>query len=204
MYLGLCSSGYSLAFFTPTILSQLGWTAVRAQVMSIPIYLVACVFIMLTAFLSDRVKHRFTFIFVGIVVASIGYAILLAQRHVSVGVRYFSLYLVMVGGYMGQPLTIIWLANNTRGHWQRSVSTAMQIGLGNVGGIVASNIFIGKEAPGYKTGFGVSLGLLWLVAFAAVVTVVGIWWENKRMERGNTDQRNEREKTGSKSIRFTY
>ena len=205
MYLGLCSSGYSLSFFTPTILSQLGWTALRAQVMSIPIYIVACVFIMLTAFLSDWVRHRYAFITVGVMVATIGYALLLAQQHVSAGVRYFALYLVMVGGYMGQPLTVIWLANNTRGHWQRSVSTAIQIGIGNCGGIIASNIFISREAPRYVTGFGVSLGLLWMVALAASATMVGLYFENRRIERKDKveeGQNNEGE-TG-KRMRFTY
>ena len=36
MYLGIVNTGYSTSFFTPTILSQLGWTSIRAQVMSIP------------------------------------------------------------------------------------------------------------------------------------------------------------------------
>ena len=144
-----------------------------------PIYIVACIVILLTAFASDRVKHRYTFIVSGVSIASIGYAILLAQQHVHVQVRYFALYLIMGGGYMGQPLSIIWLLNNTNGHWQRSVSAAMQIGLGNSAGIIASNIFIDKERPLYRTGYGVSLGLLWMSAAAATVTVLGCWWENK-------------------------
>ena len=55
----------------------------------------------------------------------------------------------------------------------------MQIGLGNSAGIIASNIFIDKERPLYRTGYGVSLGLLWMSAAAATLTVLGCWWENK-------------------------
>lgn len=36
----------------------------------------------------------------------------------------------------------------------------MIIGGGNVGGIVGSNIWLAREAPGYKTGVSVSLAFL--------------------------------------------
>lgn len=35
MYLGIVTSTYATSFFIPTILRQLGWTSLRAQVMSI-------------------------------------------------------------------------------------------------------------------------------------------------------------------------
>lgn len=90
MYLGVTNTGYSVSFFTPTILSQLGWTAVRAQVLSIPIYVVAAVISLISAFLSDHLRHRYGFAMLGIVVATIGYIILLVQHEVSVSVRYFA------------------------------------------------------------------------------------------------------------------
>jgi hypothetical protein len=36
MYFGIVNTGYATSFFTPTILRQLGWTSVRAQVINIP------------------------------------------------------------------------------------------------------------------------------------------------------------------------
>ena len=100
MYLGIVNTGYGGSFFIPTILSQLGpaWTPVRSQVMSIPIYVVATVLALATAFLTDRLKHRFAFIIIGCCVATIGYAILLSMTHVPVGVRYAALFLVTGGG----------------------------------------------------------------------------------------------------------
>ena len=125
MYLGVVNTGYSTSFFIPTILNELGWTAVHAQVMSIPIYIVAAVICLITALLTDRLRHRYAFTMVGIAVASIGYIILLEQESVSVRGRYVAVYLVVTSYYITQPITLIWLSNNMGGHYKRSINAAM-------------------------------------------------------------------------------
>ena len=211
MYLGVSNTGYSTSFFTPTILSQLGWTAVRAQVLSIPIYVVAAVACLISAILTDRLRHRYAFAMLGVVIASIGYIILLAQVYVSVGVRYFAVYLVMAGGYITQPITLVWLSNNMGGHYKRSISAAMQIGFGNLGGIVASNIYMTKQKPRYPVGYGVSLALMWVCAIACTGFAMGMRIENKKKERGERNGRlnlppEEVENLGDDhpTFRFTY
>src|SRR6266536_5036963 len=162
MYLGVVNTGYSTSFFTPTIRKQLGWTSIHAQLMSIPIYITATAFALATAFATDSLKHRFGFTITGCCVATIGYVLLLCQQQISIGARYMALYFVTVGGYITQPVTIVWLNNNVGGHYKRAVADALQIGLGNFGGLIASNIYFASEAPLYHTGFWVSLGLIWL------------------------------------------
>lgn len=125
----------------------------------------------------------------GISVASIGYILLLCQNYVSVGVRYFALFLVVSGGYTTQPVTLAWLANNVSGHYKRAVSAAAQVGFGNLGGIVASNVFFDSEAPKYWTGYGVSLGMLWLCAGACTALYMGVTAENEKRNRGDRDSR---------------
>jgi MFS family permease len=132
MYMGIVTTGYSGSFFTPTILRQLGWTAIRAQVMSIPIFITATVLALTAALLSDKIKHRFGFIIAGCMVATVGYSILLAMHEVAVGVRYFAVFLVVGGGYIAQPIVLVWLSNNLGGHYKRGVGAAIQVGLGNV------------------------------------------------------------------------
>lgn len=133
MYMGIVQTGYATSFFTPTILKQLGWTSIKAQVMSIPIFLVATVTALITAVLTDRMKHRFSFIVAGCCISSIGYAMMLDMMAIPVGARYFALYLIVAGGYIAQPVVIVWLSNNVSGHYKRGVSSAMQIGFGNLG-----------------------------------------------------------------------
>ncbi|KAF6234434.1 hypothetical protein HO173_007467 [Letharia columbiana] len=211
MYLGVNNTGYSTSFFTPTILSELGWTAVRAQVLSIPIYIVAAVTCLMSALLTDRLRHRYAFAMLGVVTASIGYIILLAQESVSVGTRYFAVYLVMAGGYITQPITLVWLSNNMGGHYKRSINAAMQIGFGNFGGIIASNIYVTNQRPRYPVGYGVSLALIWMCGIACTVFAIGLRLENQRRERGERDARlslprEEVENLGDDhpNFRFTY
>lgn len=187
MYMGITSVGYSTSFFTPTILKQLGWTNVHAQVMSIPIYIVAAFFSLLTAYLSDRMRHRFGFIIFGICVCTIGLIVLMAQTNVSVAGKYTALYITMSGGYIAQPVIIVWLANNMAGHYKRSVNAAMQIGFGNIGGIIASNIFPSDEAPRFITGYGVNVGLIWMAAIAATVLLMMMKTENDKRNQGKRD-----------------
>lgn len=209
MYFGVVNTGYSIVFFTPTILKELGWTSIRAQVLSIPIYIVACFFTLITALMADRLRHRYAFTMVGVLVATIGYLILLTQKHVPVGARYLAVYFIIVGGYITQPITLVWLNNNMGGHYKRSISSAMQVGIGNCGGIVASNIYITSQAPTYYVGFGVSLGLLWLCGLACTAFFVGLRMENKKRDNGGRDDRynlpeEELENLGDDHPRFRY
>ncbi|KAJ5135316.1 uncharacterized protein N7515_004594 [Penicillium bovifimosum] len=211
MYFGIVNTGYATSFFTPTILKQLGWTEVRAQVMSIPVYLVSTVVSLTTAFISDRIRHRFGFTILGCLIATIGYVILICQESVAVGVRYFAVYAVMAGGFMAQPILLGWVSNNMGGHYKQSVASAMQIGVGNCGGLVASNIYFTSEAPTYPTGFGVSLGMIWIGGLACTIFFCYLWRENRLREQGKRDYRyqwarEELENAGDDhpSFRFTY
>lgn len=165
----------------------MGYTATESQVRSIPIYIVAAVVCLITAVLTDRLRHRYTFTMMGVLIATVGYALLLSQHHVTIGVRYFALFLVVSGGYMTQPVTIAWIANNVSGHYKRSIASAVQIGFGNLGGIVASTVFF--DPPDYWVGYGVSLGMMWLCAAACTALCVGVVWENRRRNAGERDWR---------------
>lgn len=122
------SDCWLLQFFTPTIIAQLGYKAEQAQVRSIPIFIVATVFCVATAYLTDRLRHRYSFTLLGCVIATVGYAILLAQTHgIPAGVQYFAIFLIVTGGYMCQPVTLAWVSNCMGGHYKRSVSSAVMV-----------------------------------------------------------------------------
>ncbi|TIA13193.1 MFS general substrate transporter [Aureobasidium pullulans] len=189
MYMGIVNTGYSGSFFVPTIIRELGYTSASAQIRSIPIFIVAAMCSIASAYLTDRLRHRFGFCIFGLVVASVGYVILLAQEGLSVAVKYFALFLVVPGGYITQPIVLAWVQNCMSGHYKRSISAAMTVGFGNLGGIVASNVFFTEEAPLYKTGYGVGLGFLWVCGVGCVVLFLGVIWENRKRDKGERDWR---------------
>lgn len=70
----------------------------------------------------------------------------------------------------------------------------MMVGIGNIGGIVASNIFLANQAPKYPVGYGVSLGLLLMTGVMCVVFFFGLRAENRKRDNGGRDYRYTEEK----------
>jgi dipeptide/tripeptide permease len=195
MYMGVATSGYSTAFFIPTILNQFGYTPTQAQLHTIPIYGVCMVATLLTAWLSDKMRCRYVFTMLGVFIATIGYIMLLAQGPpkgagaMPTSVRYLAVFFITVGTYITQPLVIVWLSNNMGGHYKRSFSSALQIGLGNIGGIIGSVIYLQSEAPTFHTGYSTGLGMILLCGALCTIFWWGLRRENACRERGERDGR---------------
>lgn len=107
MYLGVTKTSYAISFFSPTILYQLGWTSVKAQVMTIPIYSFAFVVTVCVSILTDRLQHRYAFAMLGDFSSTIGYIILLLQADVAVPIRYIAIFFVLTGSTITQPVVLV-------------------------------------------------------------------------------------------------
>lgn len=195
IYFSITISGYATALFIPSIVNSLGYNGIQSQVHSIPIWIVASVVTFVVALLTDRLKHRYGFIMFGVVFASVGYIILLCQgplhtgQGLSLQVRYMAVFFVTTGCYIVQPVSIVWFANNLGGHYKRAVGLAIQIGFGNIGGIVASNVFNRNYAPRYFIGYGVSLAFMIFCGVMSTAFAVGLTMENKKRDEGKRDDR---------------
>ena len=141
IYICVTTTGYSTAFFIPTILNEFGYSPSSSQLHTIPVYAVGTFLTLFCAWWSDRIQHRYAFTIGGVILATIGYIILLCQGplkevdRMPIGVRYLAIFFITSGNYITQPLAVVWLANNMGGHYKRSFGAALQIGIGNVGGI---------------------------------------------------------------------
>jgi dipeptide/tripeptide permease len=189
MYCGLGTTGYAITYFMPTVLLEFGWTAQTAQWRTVPVYAVAFVGMLAIAWLSDRLRQRFAFVLLGAVIAAVGYIMMLAQAHLSRDAKYAAVFLITLGGYSCTPIALAWLANNVSGRWKRAFSSSIQVMLGNVAGIVASNIFLTWESPRYPTGYGTAFGLLWLGVIASAVLFIALRRENRLRDGGRRDGR---------------
>jgi hypothetical protein len=114
---------------------------------------------------------------------------LLAQDGHSRDYKFAAIFLINAGGYMATPMALAWLQNNLGGHWKRSFGSSIQITLGNVAGIIGSNIFLAKESPKYPTGYGTALGMMWLGTIAATLMFGLMWRENRKRALGDRDAR---------------
>ena len=214
MYFTISIPGYSTQFFIPYILNQFGWVAAEAQLRTIPVYVVALASTLTAAYFSDRLKHRYGFLLVATIIHIVGYIILLCQgppdpQGLSRNVRYMALFFLLIGQYIYTPMTIVWLSNNLSGHYKRAVGTAIQIAIGNAGGIAASNIFLQSEAPLFETGYGTGLAMVITSGIACTAFYFGLKWENRQRELGKREwriqlEKDERENLGDDHPGFRF
>jgi len=143
---------------------------------------------MTTAIMSDYFAHRFIFAFIPTLIAIIGFVILLVPT-LRTSVYYGALFLAAAGAYTAMPVIICWYNTNLGGHHKRSVGSAWQIGFGNIGGIIATYVFLPDTAPRFVLGKSICIGFMGLCLFSLVVYFVGCAWENRRRDRGVGEQR---------------
>ncbi|KAL3422835.1 transporter-like protein [Phlyctema vagabunda] len=177
-------SAGSLAAFNPTILSQLGWRARRAQVMTIPVWIVGIVGALLSSLASGRFNMRWPFILVAICSSVVGWSIHYCQVEPP-QVRYFAQFLISFGTFVQMPLYIGLLTANLRGRAFQSFGTALQFGLGNCANFVSSNVFISKQAPRYPVGFGTGLGIT-VASFPLMLVTMTIFYLHNKKVRGKS------------------
>jgi hypothetical protein len=117
---------------------------------------------------SDRLQKRYLFIAIDIALCLVGFVINIAPS--PMGLKFFGLFLCAAGSYAGIPSVVTWLGNNLSGQTKRGVGMAFQIvryllpsddpvlttvlsqGIGNLGGIVASNVYRSVDSPHYYPG----------------------------------------------------
>lgn len=160
-----------------------------AQVYTIPVWSVSAVVTLGIGFLSDRLRRRAVFIYIGCAGALLGYILLLCQQHFSAGVKYMSIFVLAAGIFTMQPISVVWVVTNLAGNYKRSIGSAMVLGLGNVGSIVAGNIFLSREAPRFSTGYGVSIAFIGLEVVLCTAFLLGLKSENKKRDHGARDAR---------------
>ncbi|KAL7929776.1 MFS general substrate transporter [Trichoderma chlorosporum] len=189
VYMGVGVPGLSGTFFLPTILLEFNWKAQEAQVRTIPVYVFAGGTMLIGAWASDKLRHRFGFFVAGTSMVTIGYGMLLDQQGKSRDYKFGAVFLVFGGAYMVTPMALAWLQNNLSGHWKRAFGSSIQVTIGNIAGIIGSNIYLNSEAPTYVTGYSVSLAMMWLGMVSATILAVLMWRENKKRDAGERDDR---------------
>lgn len=191
MYIGTVVTLYSITIFAPSIITQfsINKTPTYVQSLVIPIFVASAIATLITAYVSDRLKHRFGFSLLGYAFTGAGLLIMMNQNSVSSNTKYGALYLMGVGSYISMPLVWTMVANNGSGVYKTAYTIGMVTGLGSAGGIISALIFQGSQAPLYSTGYHVSFGAVCIAAGATCVYVVGLWLENRARNAGKRDHR---------------
>lgn len=171
-------------FIAPTIIHQLGYTAAEAQLMTIPIYVTGFLTTIGVSRLADRRQRRWPFIVGPYAVALCGFIVLISIPHPRLpGLTYAFLFAIPAGINPAVITLVSWVSNNLSPTWKRAVGMALTLSLGNMGGLVGSNIFLAHEAPRYWTGYGMSLACT-AVGIICTIVLRYVWdRENKKRDR---------------------
>ena len=74
-------------------------------------------------------------------------------------VKYAGTFFLASGIYTNVPAITAWTGNNIGGSTKRSVGMAMQVGIGNLGGVMSAYMYLPKDSPQYRKGHGSLIGL---------------------------------------------
>lgn len=143
--IGIFTPVYSFSFFLPTIIRNMGYSSIRAQLMSAPPYVVGCLLTIAAGYIADKTKQRGLFQSAFLAVALVGWVMLISSPRPVV--QYTGTFFACSGIFSCLPLGITWNSNNIGGSLKRGVGIAMHVGSGNLGGILASFIYLPKDSP---------------------------------------------------------
>ena len=169
---------FSLAYFAPTIIHSMGYSAVRTQLMSVPPYAATFVFSVVVAILADRWGQRGYTLFLSGVLAMTGYTLFLTSTRTSV--LYGSIFLQTMGAFTSAPAIGAWTVNSVQPHYKRSTAVALGLATANLGAILSTWIF--DDPPRFVRATRINLGFSSGLCVLAGVNRVWLMAQNRRKE----------------------
>jgi hypothetical protein len=140
--MGVVGPVYSLSLFLPTrkrlfttcprlrfaadlncfiVINSFGtYTRPQVQLITIPVYFIACCWVLGCAYLADRQNTRFRYVVINQCLCLIGFTINIIPTAPN-GLKYFALIVAASGAYAGFATVLCWLGNNLAGSTKRSL-----------------------------------------------------------------------------------
>ncbi|KAK6003707.1 hypothetical protein QM012_009478 [Aureobasidium pullulans] len=226
VYWGYVCPLYGISLFLPTIIKELGYKTTTAQLLTVPIYVVASAITIAVAYAADRKRLRSPWILVGLCFQAVGFIMCIATSHP--GVTYAGIFIAACALYQCQPSNITWLSNNLSGSYKRAVGMGIQISVGNLAGgmsssiltvfasylqkvaAMASNFYRSADAPRYILGHGLEIGFICMGTVALLIQVFSYRRINKQREialaEGKAENYTPEElgELGDKAVTFRY
>ncbi|KAI9566945.1 major facilitator superfamily domain-containing protein [Boletus coccyginus] len=204
--IGFSVPAYAIAFFTPTIINELGYSAANSQLLSIPPYAASCIYVILVGIYSDRHHLRGPYVIAAALIGVVGIITLYTQTRP--GAALVGLVLAIVGITPSAPVILVWVSSNAGGDFKRGVAIAMVTGLADIGGICSCFMFF--DPPRFHVGLEITMALM---SSSILLTLFAMWNYdrlNKQKEKlcaehGITDdQKGEFREDGDDSPLFRY
>ncbi|KAI1498977.1 major facilitator superfamily transporter [Biscogniauxia marginata] len=187
MYFSCNVSFSSLPVFLPSILQNMGFTAINAQGLSAPPYFLSFLVCIGTTWIADKTRQR-GYMIIGLsLIAGVGYIILVTCK--TVAVRYFGVFLAAAGVFPAISNILPWTINNQGSDSKRGAGIALLNIIGQCGPLLGTRVFPARDAPYYIKGMGVCAGFMFFNALLALTLRTYLAWENKKFEKKDEEAR---------------
>ncbi|RWA10153.1 hypothetical protein EKO27_g4951 [Xylaria grammica] len=187
MYFSCNVSYSSLPVFLPVILQGMGFTAINAQGLSAPPYVLAFIVCVTTTWIADRTQQRGAMLVGLSLVGGIGYILLATCK--GVGVRYFAVFLAAAGVFSCIANILPWTINNQGSDSKRGAGIALLNIIGQTGPLLGTRIFPEREKPYYIKGMSICAAFMFFNALLALTLRIYLTWENRIFEKRDAESR---------------
>lgn len=174
----------SLPVFLPTIIKGMGYSALASQALSAPPYFVAFFTVLLTAWLSDRLRSRSTFVIFHALLAGFGYAIMAiaGSVHARPMVRYIGVYPAATGFFSAITIIITWTINNQESDSGKGTGLAILNYIGQLGPLLGVHLYPDRDRPYYTKGMAICAVFMGIVAILAYALRCVLVSKNTRIQ----------------------
>ncbi|MCJ1477725.1 hypothetical protein MMC13_006398 [Lambiella insularis] len=182
MFFGCNVAFSSLPPFLPTIVQQMGYSALKSQALSAPPYLFSFVVGLLVAYFSDRYRNRSFFVCFSTFMGACGYTIIAMAgwRQAGPGWRYAGVYPAAAGFFSAITIIITWTINNQDSDSKRGTGMVMLQFIGQLGPLLGTRLYPDSDKPYYVKGMSVCAGFMLLVCALSLMLRYILARENAR------------------------
>jgi hypothetical protein len=180
MYFSCNVSFSSLPVFLPTVLTEMGYTAIDAQGLSAPPYFLSFLVVISSTFIADRTGQRGIIIMILSFIGAIGYIILGATSKTAI--RYFGVYLASAGIFPAIINILPWVLNNQGSDTKRGAGIAITNLVGQCGPLLGTRIYPATGNPYYREGMWTCAAFMLFNGILAIVLRSYLAWENKKLD----------------------
>ncbi|KAM0746370.1 major facilitator superfamily transporter [Meredithblackwellia eburnea MCA 4105] len=159
----------SFGYFSPTLISAMGFKGAKSQAMTVPPNVFAFFVIIGNSWHSDRTKERPMHIIAGAALVAIGYILLATVK--GVAGRYIGVLFIACTNAAVIPFVAYRTATVT-GSVATAIATGGVIAIANTAGIVAPFLFPSKQSPHYYMG----LWTCFAFCCVAIVNQLFLWY----------------------------
>ncbi|RYP78594.1 hypothetical protein DL769_003155 [Monosporascus sp. CRB-8-3] len=180
----------SLPVFLPTILNEMGYSALESQGLAAPPYLLAFAAVLATARLSDRARRRTPFVVAHALASAAGYGLLALARPLGLGpgLRYAAVYPAATGFFSVVVLVIAWSVNNQASASRRGGGFALLQLVGQCGPLVGVRLYPRRHAPFYTPGMAAMAAAMAAVALLALLLRFYLARLNRRLDEDDEEK----------------